>query len=106
MKFTVLHNRNCSKSKACLQILENEGIDFKIRDYIKDPLSLEEIKDLIQSLLGNKFDILRNKTKKDFENKDLVKFIFENQKNLQRPIFFDGKNYIICRPPDIVLQHI
>ncbi len=106
MKFTVLHNRNCSKSKACLQILENEGIDFKIRDYIKDPLSLEEIKDLIQNLLGNKFDILRNKTKKDFENKDLVKFIFENQKNLQRPIFFDGKNYIICKPPDIVLQHI
>ena len=106
MKFTLLHNRNCSKSKACLQILENESIDFKIRDYIKDPLSLEEIKDLIQNLLGNKFDILRNKTKKDFENKDLVKFIFENQKNLQRPIFFDGKNYIICRPPDIVLEHI
>ena len=106
MKFTLLHNRNCSKSKACLQILENENIDFKIRDYIKDPLSLEEIKDLIQNLLGNKFDILRNKTKKDFENKDLVKFIFENQKNLQRPIFFDGRNYIICRPPDIVLQHI
>ena len=106
MKFTLLHNRNCSKSKACLQILENENIDFKIRDYIKDPLSLEEIKDLIQNLLGNKFDILRNKTKKDFENKDLVKFIFENQKNLQRPIFFDGKNYIICRPPDTVFEHI
>ena len=46
MKFTLLHNRNCSKSKACLQILENESIDFKIRDYIKDPLSLEDIKDL------------------------------------------------------------
>ena len=106
MKFTLLHNRNCSKSKACLQILENENIDFKIRDYIKDPLSLEEIKDLIQNLLGNKFDILRNKTEKDFDNKDLVKFIFENQKNLQRPIFFDGKNYILCRPPDIVLEYI
>ena len=106
MKFTLLHNRNFSKSKACLQILENESIDFKIRDYIKDPLSLEEIKDLIQNLLGNKFDILRNKTRKDFENEDLVKFIFENQKNLQRPIFFDGKNYIICRPPDTVLEHI
>ena len=106
MKFTLLHNRNCSKSKACLQILENENIDFKIRDYIKDPLSLEEIKDLIQNLLGNKFDILRNKTRKDFENEDLVKFIVENQKNLQRPIFCDGKNYIICRPPDTVLEHI
>ena len=106
MNFTLLHNRNCSKSKACLQILEKESIDFKFRHYIKDPLSLEEIKDLIQNLLGNKFDILRNKTKKDFENKDLVKFIFENQKNLQRPIFFDGKNYIVCRPPDIVLEYI
>ena len=106
MKFTLLHNKNCSKSKACLQILENESIDFKIRDYIKDPLSLEEIEDLTQNLLGNKFDILRNKNEKEFDNKDLVKFIFENQKNLQRPIFFDGKNYILCRPPDIVLEYI
>ena len=106
MKFTLLHNKNCSKSRACLQILENESIDFKVRDYIKDPLSLDEVKDLAQNLLGNKFHILRNKNEKDFENKDLVKFIFENQKNLQRPIFFNGKNYIICRPPDVVLEHI
>ena len=106
MKFTLLHNKNCSKSKACLQILESENLDFKVRDYIKDPLSLDEVKDLAQNLLGNKFDILRNKNEKDFENQDLVKFIFENQKNLQRPIFFNGKNYIVCRPPDIVLEHI
>ena len=33
-------------------------------------------------------------------------FIFENQKDLQRPIFFDGKNYIVCRPPDKVLEYI
>ena len=36
----------------------------------------------------------------------LIKFIFENQKDLQRPIFFDGKNYIVCRPPDKVLDFI
>ena len=56
--------------------------------------------------MGNKFDILRNKTEQDFNDKDLIKFIFENQKDLQRPIFFDGKNYIVCRPPDKVLEFI
>ena len=106
MTFTILHNKNCSKSRACIQILESKNIDFKIRDYIKNPLSLDEVKHLIQNFLGNKLDILRNKIDKDFDNKDLVKFIFENQKDLQRPIFFDGKYYIICRPPDKVLEYI
>ena len=106
MTFTILHNKNCSKSRACIQILESENIDFTIRDYIKNPLSLHEVKHLIQNLLGNKFDVLRNKTEKDFYNNDLIKFIFENQKDLQRPIFYDGKNYIVCRPPDKVLEYI
>ena len=56
MTFTILHNKNCSKSRACIQILESENIDFTIRDYIKNPLSLDEVKHLIQNLLGNKFD--------------------------------------------------
>ena len=106
MTFTILHNKNCSKSRACIQILENKNKDFKIREYLKDCLSVDEVKHLVQNLLGNKFDILRNKTEKDFDDKDLIKFIFENQKDLQRPIFFDGKNYSVCRPPDKVLEFI
>ena len=106
MTFTILHNKNCSKSRACIQILESENKDFKIREYKKDPLSIDEVKHLVQNFLGNKFDILRNKTEKDFDNKDLIKFIFENQKDFQRPIFFDGKNYVVCRPPDKVLEYI
>ena len=106
MTYTILHNKNCSKSRACIQILESENKDFKIREYIKNPLSIDEIKHLVQYFLGNKFDILRNKTEKDFDNKDLIKFIFENQKDLQRPIFFDGRFCIVCRPPDKVLEYI
>ena len=106
MTFTILHNKNCSKSRACVQILESENKDFIIREYVKDPLSIDEVKHLVQNFLGNKFDILRNKTEQDFNDKDLIKFIFENQKELQRPIFFDGKNYIVCRPPDKVLEFI
>ena len=106
MTFTILHNKNCSKSRACVQILESENTYFVIREYVKDPLSINEVKHLVQNFLGNKFDILRNKTEKDFDKKDLIKFIFENQKDLQRPIFFDGKNYVVCRPPDRVLEYI
>ena len=106
MTFTILHNKNCSKSRACIQILERENKDFTIREYLKNPLSIDEVKHLVQNFLGNKFDILRNKTEKDFDNKDLIIFIFENQKDLQRPIFFDGKNYLVCRPPDKVLEYI
>ena len=106
MTFTILHNKNCSKSRACVQILESKNKDFKIREYLKDPLSLDEVKHLVKNFSGNKFKILRNETGKNLDNKNLIKFIFENQRDLQRPIFFDGEYYIVCRPPDKVLEHI
>ena len=39
--------------------------------------------------------------------KDLiVSFLHKHPICLQRPLFFDGYNYIICRPPEKVLQYL
>tara|TARA_B100000029_G_scaffold497718_1_gene565606 strand:+ start:58 stop:375 length:318 start_codon:yes stop_codon:yes gene_type:complete len=105
MTFTLYHNKNCSKSRACLEILNKHKIDFQVREYIKHPLTLQEVGDIIENLSGNKNDLLR-KSEKDIDSKDLANFIFDNQKKLQRPIFFNGKKYIICRPPEKVLDCI
>ena len=105
MTFTLFHNKNCSKSRACLEILKKHKIDFRVREYIKHPLSLSEVIDIIDKISGKKADLLR-KSEKEIKSKDLVNFIFKNQKTLQRPIFFDGKKYTICRPPEKVLDCI
>ena len=105
MKFTLYHNKNCSKSRACLLLLEERKIDFFLRDYLREPLKKNEIIKIIDNLLGNKMNLLR-KVEKNISEKNLADHIFRDQKNLQRPIFFDGKNFIICRPPDKVLDHL
>ncbi len=102
MTFTLLHNKNCSKSRACIQILEEYNIKFEIREYIRKPLSLFEIKELISKLDGNKFDLLRSRPE-NIDNQNFEEFLFNNQKELQRPIFFDGVKYVICRPPNKIL---
>ena len=105
MTFTLFHNKNCSKSRACLEILNKYKIKFQVREYIKHPLTLSEVSDIIDKMSGDQTALLR-KSEKDINSKDLANFIFKNQKILQRPIFFNGKKYTICRPPEKVLDCI
>ena len=105
MTFTLLHNKNCSKSRSCVEILNQNNIKFEIREYMKKPLSLSEIKKLISKFDGNKFDLLRSGGEK-LDNKRFEEFLFKNQTNLQRPIFFNGSKYFVCRPPNKILDLI
>ena len=50
MKMILYHNKNCSKSRECLKILTLRKIDFKIRDYMKENLTINEIEHLIDNL--------------------------------------------------------
>ena len=46
----ILHNNRCSKSRCALEILEKSGVDFEIVKYLENPLSKDEIKDLLKKL--------------------------------------------------------
>ena len=41
------HNNNCSKSRMCKKILEDNNIDFEIREYLKDQLTRNELKNIL-----------------------------------------------------------
>ena len=107
MKIILFHNHNCSKSRTCLELLKKQNVDFQLRNYIKEPLKQNEIKEIISNLAENTEGIIRNNKELDYglikSKKGLVKFIYENQKMLQRPILF-YKKYWICRPPEKALQ--
>ena len=102
------HNPNCSKSRICLNLLIERNISFEIRNYLKKKLNNDEIKAIVKNLKTDDFfELLRDKKNVNFNtNKDknkLVKFLLINQKQIQRPIFFNDKDYFICRPPEKVL---
>ena len=88
MTFTLYHNKNCSKSRACLEILKKHKIDFQVREYLKHPLTISEVFDIFEKLSGDQENLL------------------VNQKFIQRPIFFNKKEYIICRPPSLVMNYV
>lgn len=51
MAFVLLHNPQCSKSRAAKAMLEERGVDFQVREYLKQPLSLDELR-ILKSKLG------------------------------------------------------
>jgi len=94
--YTIFHNPRCSKSRQGLEILENAGVDFEIREYLKEGQNPEisELKN-IQKLLGFEGrDIIKmirikekfwaeilEKGEEGEEEKDIKKLISENSEN-------------------------
>ena len=107
MKIILFHNHNCSKSRTCLELLKKKDVEFELRNYIKEPLELSEIEEIISNLEDNPEKIIRNNEEFDHgsinSKTKLGKFLYENQKLLQRPILF-YKKYWICRPPEKALE--
>lgn len=46
---TIYHNPRCSKSREGLQLLEEEGRPYKIIKYLDEPLSKNELKDILKN---------------------------------------------------------
>ena len=61
MKPTLYHNNNCSKSRMCKEILEDKNIDFEIREYLKDQMTKNEIKNILENLSDDLIEIVRDK---------------------------------------------
>ncbi len=112
--YRLYHNNRCSKSRDCLKLLESHKVNFEIFEYLKNKIDKKHMKELVfgfvdplESLIRtneidfkeNKFDNINNKEK-------VIDFLSKFPKCIQRPIFFDGKKYYICRPPEKVLDYI
>jgi arsenate reductase len=46
----IYHNPRCRKSREALQILQESGKDFEIIEYLKESLSFDEVKAIIDLL--------------------------------------------------------
>ena len=114
MKTIIYHNPRWSKSRNSVRILEEKNIDFKIIEYLKNPLSLNELKNILNILQLKPIDIIRKTEAEYKENKiDLIKnddevliAIIKFPKILQRPIILNGNKGVIGRPPENILSII
>ncbi len=110
----LIHNPRCSKSRQAKELLEEKGIDFEVREYLKNELSEMELSEILNKLGKEPQDILRKGEaifKEQFKGKELsraewIKAMVENPKLIERPILISGNQAIVGRPPEDVLKII
>ncbi len=104
----IYHNPRCTKSRQGLALLQNSGVDFEIIEYLKTPLTKDELKDLLQKLGIPALELIRKNEaiwKEQFKNKDLteaelIDAMIEFPKLIERPIVVNGNTAVIGRPTE------
>jgi arsenate reductase (glutaredoxin) len=110
--FTIYHNPRCSKSRAALALLEENGLKPRIIEYLKAAPSAAELKEVVRRL-GIKAEELVRQGEEVYKTKYAGKTLTEAQwidamaKDpilIERPIVIKGERAVIGRPTENVEQ--
>jgi len=102
----IYHNNRCRKSREGLQLLSDSGKEFSIINYLDNPLSHEELKNIIKMLDIKPIQLVRknesiwkeNYKNKDLTDDDIIAAMVENPKLIERPIVINNSKAVIGRP--------
>ena len=112
MTIKIFHNPRCSKSRQTLTILEDNGIDVDIIEYLKESPNKETLLQIINLLDIKPRDLMRKGetvykekilNRENLTDDDLLQFMVDNPILIERPIVYDDNRAIIGRPPENVL---
>ncbi|HSG65412.1 MAG TPA: arsenate reductase (glutaredoxin) [Gammaproteobacteria bacterium] len=113
MKARIYHNPRCSKSRAALALLEARGVEPQIVQYLREPPSAGTLRQLLHKLDVPARDIVRT-GEDEFKqlsfdldgasDEEIVGFLAEHPRLLQRPIVELGDAARVGRPPERVLE--
>ena len=113
--FIIYHNPRCSKSRQTLEILNQQDVSTEVVLYLENPPSTEEIASILQKLGLDPRDVIRkgeeeykllNLKDQSLTKNELITFMSENPKLIERPIVIKGDKAVIGRPPENVLSII
>lgn len=104
----VYHNQRCSKSRQALQYLDAKGLAYDVQKYLDDPLTKSEIKMLLRKIGISAEKLLRKGEKfykenlkgKEWSEDEIIDFMLEEPKLIERPIIELGDNAVIGRPTE------
>ena len=113
--FIIYHNPRCSKSRQTLEILNRQEVSTEVVLYLENPPSTEEVASILQKLGLDPRDVIRkgeeeykllNLKDQSLTENELITFMSENPKLIERPIVIKGNKAVIGRPPENVLSII
>jgi arsenate reductase len=110
----IWHNNRCSKSREAKAILEQSKQPFEVFEYLKNPFTKEDLKDIMKLLdIVDIRDMLRHKEAeyKDLDidnlsktNDDIIDLVLLNPKLVERPIIIKEKKAVIARPMENLIN--
>jgi arsenate reductase len=111
----IYHNPNCSKSRETLQILNDKNSQPKIIEYLNEPPTAQELRQIITMLgiaprellrTGEQIYIDAKLADNSLDDEQIIQAICQYPVLLQRPIVISGNKAVIGRPPAKVLDII
>lgn len=106
----VLHNPRCSKSRATLALLEDNGVEYEVLEYLKRPFTTKNLKD-ISAKLGlkpsqfmRKGEFAKIGVEPATTEENILQQMAEHPILVERPIVINGDKARIGRPPEAILD--
>ena len=108
----IYHNPRCGKSRQTLQLLQEQGIEPEIIEYLKTPPSAEELNGILQKLGMEPRDLIRKNeaeykasglNDESLDRQALIKGMIKHPIVIERPIVVANNKAVIGRPPETVL---
>jgi arsenate reductase len=103
----------CGTSRKTLEILNNEGVDVTVVEYLKAPPTRAELEQLYKRAGMTPRDGLRSKepladelglNDPDVSNDEILDAMMEHPILIQRPLVETDKGVRLCRPQEEVRQ--
>ena len=109
---TIWHNPRCSKSRQTLALLQEQGKEIHIRNYLEEAPSEAELRQTLSLLDINAIALMRRGETKfkelglSAEDTDaaLIAAMAAHPILIERPIVFTPTRAAIGRPPEAVLE--
>ena len=107
------HNPRCSKSRGALALLQEHGLHPDTIEYLQQPPSVQELRDLLVMLALPARDLLRTGepvykalglADPALSEDELLQAMHANPILIERPIFVHGGRAVIGRPEENVLS--
>ena len=113
MKATIYHNPLCGTSRKTLEILHEAGCDVRVREYLKDPPSRDELERLYERAGISPREGLRAKEpladelglkRADATDVEVLAAMVAHPILINRPLVETDKGVRLCRPQDVVRE--
>ena len=107
-KITIWHNPKCSKSRAAMEILEENSCEVEVVKYLEINPDETQIKTILKMLRITPRELMRQKEdiykemnlKEESDENKLITAMVQNPKLIEGPIIIKNNSAIIGRPTD------